>query len=87
MIIKGKLDEYQVFWREAGWSYAVPVVKKKNKFLCFTCWSKVWEVKHKTAKQADQLTPHQLMIWFNDTVNDYERYAAEWIKFEQEQSK
>lgn len=85
MIIKGKYDTYKVTWRQDGWSWAVPVIRARRRFLfVFTIWRKVWtaETHSKTIISAENLYPDAMRNWFQEAVAHYECYIEAWEKEE-----
>lgn len=83
--------EYQVFWRDHGWSYAIPVVYVEtwHRFLWweFRRRKKVWaqSVKSGYYAQMPYLTAkgmhrREIEEWFFQAVRDYEEYQASWSR-------
>ena len=79
MEICGIYETYEVFFVKAGWSYAVPVVYVKRKFLLlFTIRKKVWEGKAISRRTAEKMHREPLLEWFKSAVNEYEEYKDSW---------
>ena len=80
MKIKGKKEEYDVMWSPHGWSYAVPVVygRRKVPLLPFMRWKKVWTGSAKGSNDAEKMHPEPMKKWFQDAVDDYEKYVEAW---------
>lgn len=83
MKIRGKLDEYKVHWIRVGGTYAVPVVQKYKKWVFFGFWYTVRQGENKSALAAEKLLPDEMLSWYTDSVNKYERYEKEWSKFKE----
>lgn len=79
MIIKG----YNVKWQESGWSYGVPVVRRKSLFLgTIPYWKKVWEGKAISRGNAEKMHPDEMKKWFTEAVDEFEEYIKAWSKYQ-----
>ena len=83
MIIDGKLNKYKVNSENSGWSWAVPVLKIKKKFLFlpFSRWVKVWEGEATSRILANKMKPCEKKQWFTAAVREYEDHRAAWDSY------
>lgn len=77
MEIKG----YRVKWAEYGWSYGVPIVRKRVKlFGVIPYWKKVWQGEAINCLTAEKMLPDRMKKWFEEAVDEYENYTRAWAK-------
>lgn len=81
--IKGEVDEYKVGWVYFGVTGAVPEVYKYKKFMIFGYWSKVREGQIKSSRWVERSSPQDILKWFKDAVNEYERYDSDWNEYKE----
>lgn len=79
MELRGEHGGYSVHWGVSGFSWAVPVVKKKAKLFGFIpILRKVWVGDARHLNLVEKMYPAELRDWFQLAVNEYERYAEAW---------
>lgn len=79
MKIKGRYNEYSVFYAKAGWSYAVVNIYIERKWWIFT-WKKFlgqWG-DSKAYLSAERLKKDEIIKWFSSAVREYEDYLDSW---------
>ena len=72
--------DYDVTWQSYGWSYAVPIIHRRVKFLNIKLWWTEKVLPHKITcyNDAAEMTPNQLQRWFQDAIDRFERYHQSW---------
>jgi hypothetical protein len=80
MVVSGKLNEYKVSIENAGWSWALPVIRirKRILFLPISRWVKVWEGAARSRISADKMYPSVIEDWCKLAVEEYEGYVIAW---------
>lgn len=78
MKITSKRDIYNVKWAPAGWSCAVPIVRKQRKLFGISYWKKVWEGPSRGLIEAEKMFPDAMEKWFMSAVIEYENYSDAW---------
>lgn len=72
---------YEVRWRDAGWSYAEPVVRERRLLFGVVPWRKeVWRGGSIYRFKLRTMLPDQCRRLYQEAVDEYERVTEAWSK-------
>lgn len=76
-----RIGEYDVLWRDFGFTWAVPVIRRRVRTLGFLWWrwkAVDYEGHAKPRSYVARMHPTEMRLWFAEAARSFEAYERAW---------